>query len=206
MRSDKHQSTDHELEQALNHIRAKYRQLGNEEPPELLDQAVMNLAQREAEAQHASRRRRMQWIGALSSMALLVVTLNLVIDQQTGPAAPMETETDFRLKKEREEAPGAVSEDLSDQAIGELREDSSAEAMRQAIPQAPRASEKASAGLELMADSPEESDRPDYKSDPQAWWLRIMELRDQGLDAEAEAELEEFRAAYPEFPVPASPQ
>ena len=196
-------SQEPELEKDLDAIRPHYLRLENDEPPALVDQAVLNLARREAEAQRAGRRRRMQWIGALSSMALLVVTLNLVIDQGGGPAPPAEPEAGLRMKSERDEANGITAESLGKQSSAELREESApSPALRQSVPATSMAAEPAPAESDVLTDALEDKQSADFRSRPETWLLHITQLREDGLNQEAETELEAFRAAYPDYPLP----
>jgi len=184
-----------DLDLALEQIQSDYQRLQNEGPPDLVDQAVLNLARREAEAQRTTRRRRMQWVGALSSMALLVVTLNLVVDQQSPGPRPMDRDMDksTRMKQESDAANGAALERRQPAPEPEEASQRQAAPMLQSIGVSSEAA-PADQGEALLDE--------DYKNDPDAWLEHILDLLDRGLDEQAETEVQALREAYPEFPLP----
>jgi len=74
--------SDNALEQDLQSIREHLAAQGDQEPPALLDQAVLNTARRELAGK---RRRSMQWIGAFTTASVLVLALTLVIQLDQTP-------------------------------------------------------------------------------------------------------------------------
>jgi len=183
---------DQELDVDLQRIRAGYQNLQQDEPPDMLDQAVINLARRELEGQQKRRKRRMQWIGALSSMALLLITLNLVVDQQG--AAPRPPEAGSKFRKEQD---GAGAD-----AVFESRRESSALAPTQDEPAAPVQRSMDLKRSTALSDIAEEQSELEFKNEPSAWIERIRQLREEGLTDQAQVELQSFHEAYPEYPVP----
>jgi len=73
------------LEEDLQSIRNQLSTQGDQEPPLMLDQAVLNTARREL----AGRKSRpLRWIGAFATASVVVLALTLVIQQQQAPAPP----------------------------------------------------------------------------------------------------------------------
>ncbi|HMB60414.1 MAG TPA: hypothetical protein VKN35_10925 [Xanthomonadales bacterium] len=183
---------DQELDGDLQRIRAAFQNLQHDDPPELLDQAIINLARRELEGQQKQRKRRMQWIGALSSMALLLITLNLVVDHQGASPRPPESGSKFRKEQD-----GAGAD-----AIFESRRESSALAPAQDEPAVPVQRSMEMTQSATLSDAAEEQGELEFKSELSAWIERIRKLREEGQTDQAQAELQSFRQAYPEYPVP----
>ena len=66
-------SDDMQLEQELAGLRAEWERAARAEPPDLLDQAVLNAARRDLEK--GRRRFPMRWLGGLAAAAVLMVVL-----------------------------------------------------------------------------------------------------------------------------------
>lgn len=84
---DRKSDTSQEMnwEQDLDTIQAAYSGLETCEPPELLDQMVLNRARR---ALSARKRKPMRWIGAFATASVLVLALTIVVQQDQAPAVP----------------------------------------------------------------------------------------------------------------------
>jgi hypothetical protein len=72
-------------EQDLESIRSALSTMESVEPPDLLDQAVLNTARRELAA---SRRKPMRWIGAFATAAVVVLALTIVVQQDPNTPDP----------------------------------------------------------------------------------------------------------------------
>ena len=72
-------------EQDLESIRSAMSGLESVEPPDLLDQAVLNTARRELTA---SRRKPMRWIGAFATVTVVVLALSIVVQQDPNTPDP----------------------------------------------------------------------------------------------------------------------
>lgn len=126
----------HETLAGLAELEARYARLAPEEPPALLDQAVLNLARREAAAGHGKRRTAYRWIGALSTVSLLVLTLSLVTQQERGtppyPGAPSrdDPELERSTKSEQQVAPAASPQLLDESSVSPARLESTRAAER----------------------------------------------------------------------------
>jgi hypothetical protein len=89
---------DMELERDLQSIRDGLASQGYEEPPAMLDQAVLNAARRDLEAK---KRRPLRWVGTFATAAVLVLTLTIVVQQDDSPVpAGATTISEAQLKKQ----------------------------------------------------------------------------------------------------------
>ena len=186
----------------LGAVQTAWSELEQCEPPELLDQAVLNAARRQLD--HSRRRRSMGWLGAFATAAVVVLALAIVVRQDLpGPVlTPPETDG-FRLDLD-----AAAPKDATGEA--KIMHDESAALLEQAkrtSPAAPAASEAARLlREERQAGAPEpfetlEADAEEIP-DPEAWIERLLSLRDAGRTAELEKELAAFRQTWPDYPLP----
>jgi hypothetical protein len=98
-------TTEREIEADLEQVMGAVAGVEKAEPPELIDQAVMNMARRELAA--ASRRRPLRWLGALGTLTVVVLALSIVVqqDQEQLPAAVPKHQNGLML-----DAPGRKSQ------------------------------------------------------------------------------------------------
>ena len=79
------------LEQELAEVHAEWRSMAQAEPPDLVDQAVLNAARRDLEP--ARKRRPLRWLGGFATAAVVVLALTLVVEQEPQrPDLPAATE------------------------------------------------------------------------------------------------------------------
>lgn len=225
-----------DFERDLQQVSAAYRDLPDEVPPELVDQAVLNRARRAA-SRKAVRPWNFGWIHAVSTAALVVLGIALLM-QRPEPTAPeplrISRPPSNDLAAPRRQSPAlqvpatAPAESAQKAAVvREMRQAPSAAgaAARQdeALPAAPvqpepladsateQAEEEGDAALAppaaaiqsplQQADELQESHR--FSQDPEAWLQQILELQRRGDEEAAAAELAAFRAAWPDYPLPA---
>jgi hypothetical protein len=210
-------------------VRSAWSDLPREEPPDLIDQAVLNSAGRQIAA--SSRRRKYQWMGALTTAAVVVLAVNLVVRQEPQAPAPPPAPTDgFRMDR-AETRPGSRGSE-SGEAAGRPQP------LRQVAPETAQPAGKLSAPPaeeQSVADEPggpSEHERPGGSEVPQSpatalplqeasdgllrplqkasdgllrpddWIDRLLALREAGEEEALLRELAEFRAAYPDYPLP----
>ncbi|NND45168.1 MAG: hypothetical protein HKN58_07575 [Xanthomonadales bacterium] len=244
----------------LEALQRRYRSEATEEPPELLDQAVLNRARREVE-RRATRPWNFGWMHATASVALVVLGLALILElresaelakdhgaaiEARDPRADAQSvrETDagaeatFRQRKaEQMEAEQEIQKSV---LLRELRED----AVRPTAPSAAGAppvvivrpapplqqnepDDPASAALGDSAATPARGQRQERtasaaapleaEASPDEWetdgdllvfssaaeWLDyIIGLRQVGEEDAWRSELDAFRQAFPDYPVP----
>lgn len=175
----------------LESIGAAWSALNREQPPELLDQAVLNAARRAAgtpgRGQPQPWFRRRHWLGGLATAAVIVVALTLVIEQGVEAPAPPPSRSDGYQLPRPTAAPRA-----------ELR--SNAAEVAETLDEAADAAAKGPA--RRMA-APLESPAADQAlPDPDAWIERLRQLKADGETTVFRAELAAFRAAYPDYALP----
>jgi hypothetical protein len=186
---------DRSLEQDLAALRAAWRELQQEEPPDLLDQSVRNAARRALSTR--SRRRSMRWLGSLATAAVVVLAVAIVIQQdQEGPTPPVPKSDGYRLDK------ATSAEKRASDATEAEQEPGRAELMLQRAPSA--AAESPTPREETIApaalDEAMESDAT--LPTPEDWVQRLLQLEQEGRDEELRLELNAFREAYPDYPLP----
>ena len=188
------QGPDGSYQEDLDIARSAWPHLEQVEPPELLDQAVLNAARRAAA--NPPRRRSVRWLGALATAAVVVLTLTLVVRQDPqGPAPPVPETDGFELEL-RAVAPEAVRESPS-----RYQEAAPRAASKAALPprQDALAQDEAAAPV-AAADAVGEEDAAVLG--PEAWVEHMLNLRDAGHSDQLNQELAAFRKTYPDFVLP----
>ena len=173
-----------EFEQDLEAVRSAWSGLKQTDPPELLNQAVLNAARRELGTRRKSRP--LRWLGGFATAAVIVLALTIVIQQdEQSPARVLEKTNGFKL----------------DQAAPVARK---MEAKRSAAATAVPASDAAvMAVAEEMSDSPSEpSKEADRIPEADAWIERLLLLWETQQDERLVQELAAFREAYPDYTLP----
>jgi len=109
----RNQQSEQGLEQNLEKVRSAWSKLESAEPPELLDQAVLNTARRELESK--PRRRSLHWLGAFATATVIVLALTVVI-QQDRPV-PMPAKQEANGIKLDQAAPVGVKKEADRDAV-----------------------------------------------------------------------------------------
>ena len=209
---------DHELES----LERAYGALAQDEPPELIDQAVLNRAKRAAGGDAGRRPWSFGWIHGLTSAAIVVLAVAIYTQQpDPGDSEPMrvakppssalrDVEAEIQplqipaRQASTEKAPHVNAPEPrrrapteAKSAVAEFAETAAdateAVTRREVLPQGPEAS---GARLDQRTDADEEIEDPDH------WLERIRELKRDGEDERAAQELEAFRQSWPDYPVP----
>ena len=175
----------------LESISAAWAALNREQPPELLDRAVLGAARRAAAAsgRHQSRPwfRHRRWLGGLATAAVIVLALTLVIEQGVEAPTPPPSRSDGYQLPRPSAAPRAELRSNAAEVADTLEEAADAAAKgpaeRMAVPLESRAADQA-------------------LPDPDAWIERLRQLKADGETTVFRAELAAFRAAYPDYALP----
>jgi hypothetical protein len=247
-------------EQDLESVRSALSGLESVEPPDLLDQAVLNTARRELAA---SRRKPMRWVGAFATAAVVVLALSIVIqqDQKTPdprsgngikldatrpaaspqPSAALSSEKPARMeqqtieRKRQEDAasniaaePPGEADYAAKKAMKRVNEESSYRRVDEPDLVESRAQfeddsldtpvastrdtdveegpGRAAPSDFLRIDSgfleKEEDVGDEIMLTPDAWIEYMFELQKTERHEELKVELEAFRKAYPDYPLP----
>jgi len=173
-----------EFEQDLETVRSAWSSLEQTDPPELLDQAVLNTARRQLGARRRSRP--LRWVGGFATAAVIVLALTIVIQQdEQSPAPALEKTNGFKLEQA---APVARKK----------------EAKRSAAAPAVSVSDAATLTVaEEMSDSLFEPEQAaDRIPEADAWIEQLLLLRATQQDEKLIQELTAFREAYPDYTLP----
>jgi hypothetical protein len=178
------QQSGPEFEQDLEAVRSAWSGLEQTNPPELLNQAVLNTARRELVARRRSRP--LRWLGAFATATIVVLALTVVIEQdeqQTTPA--LKKSNGFMLDQA---APVASKQEAK---------------RRAAVSAVPASDAAVMAVAEEMSDSPAEPAKmTDRIPAADAWIERLLLLRETRQDEKLVQELAAFRDAYPDYALP----
>lgn len=204
-------------------VTRRYRELGAEEPPPALDEAILA-----ASRQALAPRRRWYLPLAAAAVALLAVGVALQVERQqadpeavTAPAMPQPSTDEVPAAKpgastpaapkvrKREAAPSASPE------IKPERQEAARESVQENAPgglsgrraDESRSRESAPAAAPIPQTAPASGPAPPAAAlaeRPERWLERIAELRMQGRHDDADKALAEFRKRYPEYRIPES--
>jgi hypothetical protein len=199
----RHQKDEKALDQDIGSIRSTWAGRADEEPPALLDQAVMSRAKRGIEEQtKASRRRRsMQWLGAFATASVVVLALTVVLEQESRVPVPSAREADgLRLDSD---APASNQDQARAKAMPQKAraEQMTPEPLtRQLLPKSAATAAAADANSAGIFAETQESESEIPGAD--AWIEQLLELKKTRQLEELAGELARFRSAYPDYPLP----
>jgi len=207
-------------------VSSRYRELGAEEPPRALDDAILAAAHRAVRTRPAplvvpTGRRR--WYFPLAAAAVLVLAVAVTVHVQReqpaeelvtaaripAPAAPAPQPAQERKEPERPAVAAVAPQftpDPKPQQAAPAEE-------RAAAPPASAAADQlmmrrvdpprdAAAGARAMAAMKADAVSSLARVSPEQWLLAIDDLKRQGKHEEAERELAEFRKRYPNYRIP----
>lgn len=187
------------LDNDIEEIRSVLSGAESPEPPDLLDQAVLNAARRSIEENKRPRRFSLRWLGALATASVMVLALGIVV-QQEQESAPGSTSEAYPAKLKKE-APYREQKMAVDKPQLMESKERDAAARSHAVPMAaaPAASFSASELAEQSADAEEEG--VNVKS-PEEWIAYLLRLQSTDQQALLSEELAAFRATYPDHSLP----
>jgi len=212
------------IERELRSLRSAWAARGQAEPPELVDQAVLNAARRELAK--PTRPRPLRWLGATATAVVVVLALAIVVHQQERTSLPGALNSDgFKLERStttpaatdnapnmasQPQAPaGVVSQGLEARSVAPEASVTAAPPIQadrpdnEAIPHGALAKEQTPQDLDAtMADAADALAEGVEVADPEAWIERLLKLRQEGRDDELRVELAAFRKAWPDHPLP----
>ena len=188
----------------LEAVGKTWRRLSKDEPPALLDQAVLNRARRDLET---AGPRRLRWLGHFATAGVAVIALSVWLLQDRSPVAPGGDAT-LRVAPPAEEsaskpaaAPEPQSRRLAPSVLSEQAPMApSNEARAKGAPAEALRSEPAKAAPVARARSA--ADEATQVRAPEAWIEDLLALQAAGQVEELRTELEAFRVAYPDYPLP----
>ena len=220
---------DKSLNEGLDKLSRVYGQLEQDEPPELLDQAILNSAHRAVEKK--PHWMKFGWLHGLTTAAVFVLAFSIILDQrETAPVFEdaMRSSETIGLKREKATKKQSVSElklehsQLPDKEKVERRLDmqqnmpaAAAPAREQileeavmdevdlmtAAPQAGAISKQARPAVATEPLAGEVKSRARTETEAEQRLLAIIKLKQDGDDS-WETELESFREEFPDYPLP----
>ena len=215
----KNQKSGPGFEQDLEKLGTAWNSMDQAEPPDLLDQAILNSAARALEGKPLPwwKKRPLHWAGAAATAMVLVLTITLVVQQDPMAPAPAMLEQD-ELKQDRDDSDLSNKSEVSADAV-EFRKERPAEEMgrsqeiaepdakmakRLAAPAPPQASLAASPVLEEeVTDKPAELPITTGSiTSADDWVEQLLELKAEGKEQELMEQLAAFRKAYPDYALP----
>ena len=205
------------LSEELGRLQSDWDRQERAEPPELLDQAVLNAARRDLEP--IRRKTRLGWISGFATAGIAVVTLSVVLLQETPRPplpVPLESPAEEVTAERRAEKGKAVSSPARAMQKQDMQAESpvtksGAAAAFEAAPAAAAAADAETMNDSVtrlrMAQQPKEellesADMADSSRSAQEWLQHLLQLHDQGEDEELARQLQAFREAYPDYPLP----
>jgi hypothetical protein len=198
-------------------VRAAYAGLEAAAPPRLVDQAVLNRARAAVEKPHSVRPWSFGWFHALSTVALIVLGLTVLLQLRDPspsglPAQRSAPATAPTAAEQPAAAPMSMRARQADAAANRTA-GGLAEALEQAPEPAAAAAKVARQDIAADEERGQESalldaeipatERQTLENDPEAWLAEIRRLQQAGLEEQAAGELALFRAQWPDYPIPA---
>jgi len=188
--------SNHASDRDLESIGHALRGVDPQQPPELVDQAVLSRARRAVEARENARPWSFGWPHVLSTTAVIAIALSVLLhlraenanreDTDIPGVAPQAAAAQSGFRREQDKARSAKStRDLGSAGTKSLK---------QAAPMA------APGAAEATSSSEHDASR---SKDPQAWLKELRRLKQSGDMQEFQRELERFRIEYPDFELPA---
>jgi hypothetical protein len=196
MTSDpRNQDTEKSLERDLEEIRTVLTGPDSLEPPDLLDQAVLNNARRELEnsGKRLSRRFSLRWLGAFATASVIVLALGIIVQQEQETTQV--TNGNDRVVPAREEA--AESQLMLKSA------DRDESKMRRATPMAASPARADTFGVSEKADDPTGLEEAAVEVPaPEQWIILMLQLKSSNQEQRLIEELDAFKLSYPDYPLP----
>jgi len=181
-----------DLRADLETVAAAWTALTQAQPPDLLDQAVLNAARRALADPPRSARRPLGWplgwLGTFATAALVVLAVTVVLEQSREAPMPPPPASDGYEAVRSPAAPKleAADQDAARAVSAEIR------SAQQSVP-APAAE---------MEQDLAESAREASPARPEDWIERLRELKAEGDSEALQRELAAFRATYPAYALP----
>ena len=195
-------TTDHEN----TRVSDAYRDLAREKTPERLDNRILAMAAHESRSRYGLARawvRPVAWAATIALSLAFVLELTWFADIPGGNGAP---EPGVSAEPERQDADvmRAKQEDSRRRGIAEL-----ADVATLTTPATPSADDtnlaiEAGEAAAFRTETPEQDHAcaGEARASADTWYDCILDLREQGLDDDAAAELEDLLRAFPDFREP----
>jgi len=174
------------------------------EPPDMLDQAVLNAARRAID--DGAQRPGWRWLGTLATAAVIVLAVSLVVRQgPREPSAPAAPSGDERELEPQRPAARTVAEPSAEGLSSRRKMESTATAPSSApaaVDQARMADEAPAEETRKREFDPQARSKPGSQP-PDEWIRQILALKARGDTERLSLELQAFERAYPDYELPA---
>ena len=215
MTSDPHdQQSGPEFEKDLEAVRSAWSGLEQTDPPELLNQAVLNTARRELNTRRRSRP--LRWLGGFATATVIVLALTIVIQQEEQQTTPSLKKTNgFKLDQtdpaasksevDRDDFEETARREQADRQLSPMSSEDAEFRMKRSVaaPPVPASDAAVMAVAEEMSDSLAEPEKAAHRIPAaDAWIERLLLLRETQQDEKLIQELAAFREAYPDYVLP----
>ena len=208
------QQSGPEFEQDLKAVRSAWSGLEQTDPPELLNQAVLNTARRELNTRRRSRP--LRWLGGFATATVIVLALTIVIQQEEQQTTPSLKKTNgFKLDQtdpaasksevDRDDFEETARREQADRQLSPMSSEETESRMKRSVaaPSVPASDAAVMAVAEEMSDSLAEPEKAaDRIPEADAWIERLLLLRETQQDEKLIQELAAFREAYPDYVLP----
>lgn len=180
---------DQSLNDGLDKLDRVYGQLEQDEPPKLLDQAILNSAHRSVEKN--PHWMKFSWLHGLTTAVVFVLAFTIILNQREPVPefeSGMSNNEAVDLQREnvaRKQPPGQLTSEslgMEKKAIGERRQD-----FLQVVPKP------------ITQESTTEESAPNDMAEQRL--LAIIKLKQSGNES-WKSELESFKESYPDYPLP----
>ncbi len=197
---------DDKLERDLEEIRTVLSREHRGEPPDLLNQAVLNAARRELARRNKQWLPRfpVRWMGAFATASVVILALGLIVQQEQESPVLTGGETD--RAKLKIETPVPETKDTAEKQLMSESTDRDDSARQRTAPMAAAPARTAEFAEEEMATVPalpKIQDAAEVARTPEDWIDLMLGLKSSNQLARLANELEAFQAAYPDYPLPA---
>ena len=167
------------------------------EPPEEVDRIVLRQAREAIETRSSPREiRGLGWGAPLALAATLLVVFTFILNVGTPRKEPV-AEVTVEHVAQRLDYPAAPAASKTESAADEATQAAPAQAPAPALAQARReAPAISSPPPEAPRAAAGAASSPEWRVDPQTWLAKIQRLRSEGRNAEADAELVEYKRQH----------
>jgi hypothetical protein len=202
-----HQKDENALDQDIGSIRSAWARQTDEEPPALLDQAVMNQAKRglEEQAKPSRKRRSIKWLGAFATASVVVLALTVVLEQEPrAPLPPAEEADGLRLDRDAPSSSARQSRlEAQPQKARTVQMADESLTKQSPLESAPLAAadDKSTENFAEARESVSEISGQEIPT-AEAWIERLLELKNTRQLEQLAGELARFHSAYPDYPLP----
>ncbi len=183
------------------------------EPPANLDELILTEARQAIQAQRRPVRTG-RWARPMALAATILLCLSIVLNVALNKRRPVVNESGVTVASAGRSAgsapvpapaaplPDAAGADASSQAPSSPLTAAAAPELESGNRTLNAPAQSTASRLLAKADRPASSEPPPppHPKDPKVWLQRIEALRAQGRTAQADAEMQRFRAAFPTYP------